>query len=151
MNRDPPTAIDLFCGCGGFSLGFINAGWNVVAALDASFDALHTYYHNLCDESTKLIGDFSRKDIAAIEETRRDWRDFEKNGYDSQKGPGYRNSSIYAENQKFIFRDMLPGKELKWILESDPGYTRSWFPAVFSLFYKKAQDITGYDILDAVN
>lgn len=63
MNKKPkyPTCIDIFCGCGGASLGFLKAGWEVVAALDSSPDAISTYYANLCDENTKIIGDIPRK------------------------------------------------------------------------------------------
>lgn len=145
------TCIDLFCGAGGFSLGFINAGWHVVAAMDANINAIATYYLNLCDEDTKLIGNFSRKkDMKLIEESRRDWRLFDSRGYGAVAGPGYRKSAIYHENQDWIFRDMLPGGELEWMHEI-PHYRREWFPAVNALFYKKAQDITGYEILDAVS
>lgn len=42
-----PKAVDLFCGCGGFSLGMIQAGWEVVAAVDYEADAIHTYMSNL--------------------------------------------------------------------------------------------------------
>ena len=42
------TFADFFCGCGGFSLGFINAGLKCVSAMDNSPDALMTYWHNLC-------------------------------------------------------------------------------------------------------
>lgn len=42
-----PTAVDLFCGCGGMSLGFIQAGWEVVAAVDWDPLALITYMTNL--------------------------------------------------------------------------------------------------------
>ena len=55
------TCIDIFCGCGGFSFGFLRAGWEVVAALDNSPDATATYYTNLCDENTKIIGDIPQK------------------------------------------------------------------------------------------
>ena len=55
------TAIDLFCGCGGFSLGIIQSGIQVVAAIDYEIMALSTYYTNLCDENTKIIGDIPRK------------------------------------------------------------------------------------------
>lgn len=42
-----PTCIDLFCGCGGFSLGFMQAGFEVVAGVDNDFDAMVTYLCNL--------------------------------------------------------------------------------------------------------
>lgn len=45
--RSRPVAIDLFAGAGGFSLGIIQAGFQVVAALDADVDAAITYTVNL--------------------------------------------------------------------------------------------------------
>jgi len=50
-----PTAVDLFCGCGGFSLGFIEAGFHVLAGLDCSVDAMHTYLANLGGPDTHLV------------------------------------------------------------------------------------------------
>jgi DNA (cytosine-5)-methyltransferase 1 len=41
------TAIDLFCGAGGFSLGLVQSGYHVVAALDAWPTAALTYLYNL--------------------------------------------------------------------------------------------------------
>ena len=38
--------VDLFCGCGGLSLGFIEAGFDVVAAFDFWDDALAVYKEN---------------------------------------------------------------------------------------------------------
>ena len=61
------TAIDLFCGCGGFSLGFIQAGIRVVAAIDHEIMALSTYYTNLADENTKIIGDIPRKYVNSFQ------------------------------------------------------------------------------------
>lgn len=42
-----PTCIDFFCGCGGFSLGMMQAGFEVVAAVDHDATALMTYMINL--------------------------------------------------------------------------------------------------------
>jgi len=39
--------IDLFCGCGGMSLGFRNAGLIPVLGIDVSKDAVATYRNNL--------------------------------------------------------------------------------------------------------
>lgn len=39
------TAIDLFCGCGGLTLGFRTAGFNVLLGLDVDKDAMLTYTH----------------------------------------------------------------------------------------------------------
>jgi DNA (cytosine-5)-methyltransferase 1 len=43
-----PKAVDLFCGCGGFSLGMIQAGFEVVAAVEWDETAACTYMCNLC-------------------------------------------------------------------------------------------------------
>lgn len=44
---EAPTAIDLFCGCGGASLGLVKAGYNLLCGIDIGKDALRTYQHNL--------------------------------------------------------------------------------------------------------
>ena len=38
--------IDLFCGCGGLSLGFEQAGFETKIAIDMWSDAVKTYNHN---------------------------------------------------------------------------------------------------------
>lgn len=44
--RDRPTVVDLFCGAGGFSLGFHAAGCRISAAVDIDEDAGQTFQHN---------------------------------------------------------------------------------------------------------
>jgi|LSQX01.2.fsa_nt_gb DNA (cytosine-5)-methyltransferase 1 len=41
-----PTVIDLFCGCGGLSLGFEKAGFSIAAALDSDPQSIKTYEDN---------------------------------------------------------------------------------------------------------
>jgi DNA (cytosine-5)-methyltransferase 1 len=43
-----PAGIDVFCGCGGFSLGMIQAGFEIVAAIENDPAAAVTYMANLC-------------------------------------------------------------------------------------------------------
>ncbi len=40
------NVIDLFCGCGGFSKGFEEAGFNICFGIDMWKDATVTYQHN---------------------------------------------------------------------------------------------------------
>src|SRR3972149_9530279 len=40
------TAVDLFCGCGGLSLGLKRAGFSVVGAVDCGPLSVETYRHN---------------------------------------------------------------------------------------------------------
>lgn len=42
-----PKCVDLFCGCGGASLGIVQAGFEVVAACDYDAAAALSYMHNL--------------------------------------------------------------------------------------------------------
>lgn len=41
-----PRVLDLFSGCGGLSLGFLHAGYNVIAAVDNWADAIKTFNRN---------------------------------------------------------------------------------------------------------
>lgn len=61
--NERPTAIDLFSGCGGFSLGFLSAAFEVVLALDNNVSALATYWYNLCGPGSRWVGtpDSARK------------------------------------------------------------------------------------------
>lgn len=43
---EKPIVVDLFCGAGGLSLGFENAGFQVAFATDIHSDPLETYKHN---------------------------------------------------------------------------------------------------------
>lgn len=46
MTKKKYNVIDLFCGCGGLSLGFEQAGYNVLLGIDNWEDSLVTYRHN---------------------------------------------------------------------------------------------------------
>jgi len=50
------TVIDLFCGCGGFSTGFVQSGYfEIVAAIDIWDAAINTYRQNHDEKTTKII------------------------------------------------------------------------------------------------
>lgn len=55
---DAPTFIDLFCGCGGATLGLIQAGFNHLCGIDIAKDALKTYQFN--------IGNAIRADVRCL-------------------------------------------------------------------------------------
>src|SRR5690554_767621 len=46
MSKAKPTVIDLFCGCGGLSYGFIEAGYEVALGIDHWQDAIKTFEYN---------------------------------------------------------------------------------------------------------
>lgn len=60
--------IDLFCGIGGLSLGFEQAGFEVCAAVDMWADAVKTYNHNRKEKVAKVIfvEDFNEKELSSI-------------------------------------------------------------------------------------
>jgi DNA (cytosine-5)-methyltransferase 1 len=63
------TFIDLFCGCGGFSLGMERAGFECLAAIDNNAEAIKVYAKNFPQVSSVLNKDlekFSPSDLQAI-------------------------------------------------------------------------------------
>jgi DNA (cytosine-5)-methyltransferase 1 len=62
MGRSPesPTYIDLFCGCGGFSLGMERAGFECLAALDFNTEAIATFRMNFQDVPNVLEKDLTQ-------------------------------------------------------------------------------------------
>lgn len=60
--------IDLFCGVGGLSLGFEQAGFEVISAVDMWKDAIITYNHNRKDKVAKVetVEDFNEKDLPVL-------------------------------------------------------------------------------------
>ena len=61
--------VDLFCGCGGLSLGFEKAGMNVVAGFDNWPDALDVYRRNFAHPAI-------RADLSNVEESVKKIREF---------------------------------------------------------------------------
>ncbi|MBC8282250.1 MAG: DNA cytosine methyltransferase, partial [Nitrospinae bacterium] len=51
--REKQTFIDLYAGCGGLSLGLMQAGWTGLFAVEKSKDAFQTLSHNLCGDNSK--------------------------------------------------------------------------------------------------
>jgi len=61
-----PTVVDLFCGCGGLSLGFQNAGYRVLAGVDNDAPSLATYAANLPGAKALNCNLFDPADIERI-------------------------------------------------------------------------------------
>lgn len=66
--RSPLRAIDLFCGAGGLSEGFRNAGYEIPFALDFDADSCQTYALNHPETHVEYasIADFTPEEIAEI-------------------------------------------------------------------------------------
>ena len=67
IDPDLPPVLDLFAGCGGMSLGFQMAGFNVLAGFDNWTPAIETYSKNIGHPATQLdLGDVQAT-IGALE------------------------------------------------------------------------------------
>lgn len=51
---DKPKVLDLFCGAGGLSLGFENAGFQILCAVENHSDPIKTYINNRLENQNKL-------------------------------------------------------------------------------------------------
>lgn len=60
--KAPPKAFDFFAGCGGFSLGFMKAGYQVIGALEMDKYAAHTYMVNLGKYPMKIHFDTKERE-----------------------------------------------------------------------------------------
>ncbi|MGD0390992.1 MAG: DNA cytosine methyltransferase [Tepidisphaeraceae bacterium] len=67
------TCIDLFCGCGGFSLGMQRAGFRVLAAIDFNSEAIQVFQRNFAEVPQVLKRDlttFDPVELATLIDTR---------------------------------------------------------------------------------
>ena len=67
--QDELTGIDLFCGCGGFTLGLKQAGWTTLAAVDFAPAAIAVFRANFPEIPHVLERDltgFPPKELAAL-------------------------------------------------------------------------------------
>lgn len=105
-----PTCIDLFCGCGGCSLGMIAAGFQVVMGVDHDVPATMTYLYNLGAYPLDLR-------FTSYEHRKR----FEK-ALDRQ----YKSAEKAAKKNGDIFRPFVSGSNFRdWTLDYVKGPTES--------------------------
>jgi len=60
-----PAVVDLFCGCGGLSSGFSQAGFRVLAGLDKNERALVTFRRNF-PKSAVIPADLSKLEAGSV-------------------------------------------------------------------------------------
>ena len=118
-----PIAIDLFCGAGGFSLGFIEAGFEVIAGLDYDYDCMITYLTNLGNYPVNIhyIDPVDKEKVTEKMEKR-------------MKRQAKQNGGVLQQ----------PVSGSGWI-RHEPNV-----PGVSHYFYGDARKITGQEILEAI-
>lgn len=125
--RTRPVGIDLFCGAGGFSLGFIEAGFEVIAGLDNDPHAALTYMVNLGSHPMNIH--FASDD------------------------DGTRLEKVIESEMRRKSRTEGSGKPLLAGVRSGTGWIGSQgagYPPVRHFFFGDARSFTGADILRAV-
>jgi DNA (cytosine-5)-methyltransferase 1 len=53
-SKHRPAVLDLFCGAGGLSLGFRDAGCRIIGGIDINKYAIATHHHNFPESDLKL-------------------------------------------------------------------------------------------------
>ncbi|MFH1333192.1 MAG: DNA cytosine methyltransferase [archaeon] len=144
---EKPTVIDLFCGCGGFSLGFLNAGYKIILGVDNDEYSLKTYSENF-PNSTALNMDLSAIDTKKIKEISNGKIDVIIGGPPCQgfSLTGTRNFSDPRNKLYISFYEIV--RELKpkaVIIENVPGIANLYKGAVAKDIFRKLENL-GYKV-----
>lgn len=125
----PYNVIDLFCGCGGFSKGFEEAGYNIRFGIDMWKDAIVTYKQNfpnaavMNEDITKISG----KDILKASKLKKDEVDVIIGGPPCQGFSVSGKRMIDDERNKLYKSYVRIVSELKpkvFVMENVPGLVR---------------------------
>lgn len=122
-----PTGFDFFCGCGGFSLGFIQAGIEMIGAVEHDPAAAHTYMANLGSHPIKIhySSDYHRD----------------------------RLEQYFEKSYKKLLKE---GKDIKTFEVSGSGWIKSereagkHYPSVKNFFFGDVREFTGAGISQAL-
>ncbi|MDR0618650.1 MAG: DNA cytosine methyltransferase [Bacteroidales bacterium] len=134
-----PRAFDFFAGCGGFSLGFIQAGYEVVGMNEIAFDPILTYCVNLSKQPLSIYFDDGKR----------------KNEFDTylkkvifpkeQKHEYFKQCDIFHKSQILEF-PTLPGTG--WILSQE--LSGNVYPPVKNIFIADIKNLTGEFVLGKI-
>jgi DNA (cytosine-5)-methyltransferase 1 len=134
---DRPVGIDLFAGCGGFSLGFHQAGFHMAAAVEFDVNAALTYMFNLARPGVKIHFDTPEREDQFTRAAERHL------GLKGGTGNAMSASAPRPQKGPVIQSGMLAGDG--WIKHqpaSEPGCEHFWIADV--------RKLTGKQILDAL-
>ncbi len=146
--RKPIRVIDLFCGCGGLSLGFQNAGFNIVSAFDNWDDAITIYKSNFTHPIIKR--DLSQTDdITDIESIHPDMiiggppcQDY--------SSAGHRDESLGRADLTISFADIITKiKPALFLMENVPTIQKSEKFGIIIRMFKSAGYGLTIKVLDA--
>lgn len=152
------NVIDLFCGCGGLSLGFKLAGYNIVGGVDFNKDAIETFNYNfnnakgICcdllemdtDEIIKKFGDLKNIDVIIGGPPCQGFSS--ANRYKKEEEDD--RNKLFFEFVKFV--DLAEPKavvieNVRGIVTSNNGYAKN---RIYEIFEQRGYKVT-HKILDA--
>lgn len=154
------NVIDLFCGCGGLSLGFKLAGYNIVGGVDLNKDAIETFNYNfnnakgICcdllemdtDEIIKKFGDLKNIDVIIGGPPCQGFSS--ANRYKKEEEDD--RNKLFFEFVKFV--DLAEPKavvieNVRGIVTNNNGYAKN---RIYEIFEQRGYKVT-HKILDASN
>lgn len=131
-----PKAVDFFAGAGGFSLGFIQAGYEVVAAVEWDVSAVITYMMNLCRYGEVTMHYVEPSDRKRMEnELRKSYR---------RQGITFDSSGGLSQSSKLRLDNIFHAGS-GWIAH-EPATT----PGVKHIFVGDVRKLTSNRILEAI-
>ncbi len=137
----PPKAFDFFAGCGGFSLGFIKAGWQVVGMNELAFDAMLTYTVNLSKQPLQVHFDTEERSIEMEEY-------LQKQIFKDKNKSYFKHGNLdYLVEDGELYYPPLPGTG--WILSEELNGTKH--PPVEHIFVADVRNLNGEEMLAKMN
>lgn len=100
-NKNKPTVVSLFSGCGGLDLGFIQAGYDVIWANDFLKEAVDTYKHNIGNHI--IYGDITKIESKKIPNN----FDVLLGGFPCQGFSIANKKRSMEDDRNFLYKEML--------------------------------------------
>lgn len=148
MKKNRPTIVDLFCGAGGLSKGFVDAGFNVILGVDNDAVSLETFKLNHDDSKVLLADLFDKKNISKIKNTLTDSPDVIIGGPPCQ-GFSLTGTRNFDDKRNQLYLAMIEAvKELKpraFLVENVPGLARLYGGEVKDEIIKRLTKL-GYSV-----
>jgi DNA (cytosine-5)-methyltransferase 1 len=131
-----PRGFDFFAGCGGFSLGFIRAGWEITGMNEIDFDVILSYCVNLSKQPLQMHFDTpERKEQCE--------KFLEKVMFPKETLHKYFKQCRVSIESKTLEFPVLPGTG--WILSQELG--GKIYPPVRHIFVADIRNLTGEFVL----
>jgi DNA (cytosine-5)-methyltransferase 1 len=132
-----PCGFDFFAGCGGLSMGFIRAGWEIVGMNEIMMDAMFTYCVNLSKQPLQMHFDTPERREACNKYLEKAM--FPKDS----KHKYFKQCHLFHESKTLEF-PVLPGTG--WILSQE--LAGKIYPPVRNIFFADIRNLTGEQVLE---